>query len=223
MASALPSHLLLYRTLLAGVVGVAECTLGVSPGSQRRLKEKAEAVAWNRRDPACGGWNAPSSYDDPEGWFEWWDSCITDEVEPPEPPEPPEPCMPSEYTDAQGRCWEIICTPSGKEVRRGCDEPPTKIKGVIIGIRFKQNGYSVRVDTQDGVQIQLLTAGKVKLIHLIRAMVNEVPLPAGDCKKVPTAFWEELPKATLAWKTTFYPVALVREPGHASEGTEMGA
>ncbi|MFI1395665.1 hypothetical protein [Streptomyces sp. NPDC020681] len=174
-------------------------------------------MAWNNRAPGCSGWNAPSSYNDPEGWFEWWDGCITDEAEPPE--EPPEPCMPGEYTDAKGRCWELICTPSGKEVKRGCDEPPPKIKGVIVGIRFKRNGYSVRVNTEDGVQSQLLTAGKVKLIHLVRAMINETPLPEDHCKKVSDDFWEELPKAKLTLGAAFYPVALVREPRNHTESS----
>jgi hypothetical protein len=149
----------------------------------------------------CSGLFEPDMHEDPSGWFDWWDGCITPEPEPEPsgPSEPPEPvCIPRQWVDAQNQCWRLICTDDGREiVPCWSSNPGWNVVPRVKAIKLHTDGYSVMVDIGGRGVAQRVTHGPIKLLHLVRAMVATSKLPARDVTTGPPSFWEQQPELTL--------------------------
>jgi hypothetical protein len=89
-------------------------------------------------DPECSPFNQPEYTEDPGGYWDWADKCIswTDEIDV-GPDFPPIPCKPRIWTDIRGNCWKIVCTQYGpwlESCGRGWGPlPPSGIKLLAVG------------------------------------------------------------------------------------------
>src|SRR5438105_2101027 len=118
-------------------------------------------------DPRCSGLNAPRFETDPAAWYAWFDSCNAAGGG---SLGPAPPCRVRRWIDARGRCWEQVCTHEGPEIR-AC---PRGIRAIgagsrIVALRMTGNGYLVQIATGQGVSVQEIAPGTVRLAQLAGA------------------------------------------------------
>ena len=163
------------------------------------IREESK-MAW-KLGSECSGLNQPVFEDDPEGYWDWVDGCITDDpIAEPIPPEPPQPpCNPIRWIDGRRKCWERICTPFGPEIRPCFDRPVAVLskQPQIIALRITADGYTVHVATKQGIKVRKVAHGQVKLAHLASAMLNRSKLPTAEIRKIPAVFWAKQKKVVV--------------------------
>ncbi len=153
------------------------------------------SAKWRTSDPNCSPANRPRFEDDIEGYFDWWENCSTDETEA-EPP-PPLRCKPGERRriESRGECWEQICVGGLLQFIPCEGSRPVKPElPRIQAIRLRTDGYTLLVQTRQGVREQRIVPKEVRLSPLFRAMVQGAKLPTEMIREVPGGFWATLPK-----------------------------
>lgn len=164
------------------------------------VSSEETSARWNHDDPACIGANAPDVSKDPEAFFEWWGSCISDEPEPPSPPEPPVTCDRFDghkFTDPSGKCWKIVCINDDEWKLEPCIKqvlPLPHIQSLII----RTDGYIVAVATSTRrTKEQLIRPSQAKLLYLVRAMIHGSKLPSNEIPKIREDFWSKQKSVAL--------------------------
>ncbi len=175
-------------TMLLGCLTLLAALLSTSFGP---IGSQEAFTKWKTSDQNCFPGNRPNYTEDPEGYFDWWDECTTDEPDP-EPP-PPLLCQPSDrftFTDASGKCWEEICV-RGLPEFYPCktDENAFKVFPRIQGIKLRTDGYTVLVMTRSGITEERVRHKQVRLVNLARAMFHGSKLPAQKIQAIPGGFW----------------------------------
>jgi len=137
----------------------------------------------------CSGINEPNFEDNPSGWFDWFDDCMSGENGNHEPP--PIPCRPGRYS-VNGKCWQIVCTTDGTELRPCFTTPiPPNINSVIVtAVCITNNGFLVQTQSAKGLKTDKIKHGKIRLKHIAAALIYKKPLPNPEIKKVASTFWE---------------------------------
>jgi hypothetical protein len=148
-------------------------------------------MVWKASEARCTAGNEPDFTRNPEGWFEWFDSCITDEPGDVDTEGFELPCKPVKLQDQQGRCWRVVCTSDGPEFRPCWGEEIGEPRA-IVAVQARADGYSVLVNTSHGHPVQDIPAGRLHPTHLIRAMVHHISLPGDLIREVEGSFWEGL-------------------------------
>jgi len=156
---------------------------------------------WNLGAEECHYYNEPVFEDNPIAWYEWYDSCNSFQPEHPaeDPiPPPPPPCRPRKY-NVNGRCWEVVCTEEGPEIRPCLSTPETPVlTGILISsIRVTNQGYKMKIISAKGSKTVTVKPGTIKLRHLGTAMMLKRKLPDADIKNISTTFWNKMGSLTL--------------------------
>ena len=152
----------------------------------------------------CSSLNEPDFEDDPSGWFDWYDDCASGADPVAEPPQPPSlpPCRPRHYT-VNGKCWEVVCTNEGPEIRPCLKTPvPPNLTAIeILAIRIANDGFHVQTLSKGGLLMEKIKHGKIKLKHLGAAMIFKQALPELSIKKIKPDFWQKLKPLPKKQKT----------------------
>lgn len=169
------------------------------------VSSEENLARWKHDDPACIGANAPVISKDPEAFFEWWGSCISDEPEPPSPPEePPITCDRFDghrFTDSSGKCWKINCINDYEWGLEPCIKqvlPLPYIQSLII----RTDGFKVNVVTSSRKTInQIVRPSQAKLVYLVRTMIHGSKLPSNEILKIREDFWSKQKSVVLKPKS----------------------
>jgi hypothetical protein len=154
----------------------------------------------NHDDPACSPFNQPEYTEDPGGYWDWADKCITwtDEIDV-GPDIPPIPCKPRIWTDLRGNCWKIVCTEYGPWTescgRNWGPLPPDSIKLLAVG--FGKEGIEVKVGRDCGIETQVIPGGTVPISKVAFALMADAELPTAQLAELDADYWDRMqPPAT---------------------------
>jgi len=183
------NYLLAGTSALVLIAAIAVATPRKSQGQVGSIGSQKAFAEWQTQINCFPG-NRPDYTEDPEGYFDWLDECTGDE--PPEPPEPPL-CQPGDrftYTDASGKCWEMVCVGGFPEFSP-CKNygKAFKVFPRIQAIKLRKDGYAVLVMTRSGITEERVRHKQVRLVNLARAMFHGSRLPAQKIRAIPGGFW----------------------------------
>ena len=145
----------------------------------------------------CSAGTMPDIQQDIDAWAEWFEGCGAEStggggggggVQ----------CTgnPRTFTGPDGKCWRIFCEDGGWKIIP-CRPLPKPTGPQLDSVMVRSNGYTVHIVTAHGGRKEKVSRHDVKLVHLVRAMVNGSTLPAGEVRKVPKDFWTSQKSLTL--------------------------
>jgi hypothetical protein len=123
----------------------------------------------------------PDFFADAGAWFDWFERRPARALD----------CTPRRWIDDRGRCWEMVCTSFGPEIRRCFDEPLPifPIRPQIVALRLDPDGYVVHIGSGGRLKARRIPHGQVSLRRLAAALLNRAPLPTADIARIPPTFW----------------------------------
>lgn len=146
----------------------------------------------------CTAGTMPDISKDIEAWADWMDSCAAGSTGGGGGGGTPG-CSgnPRTFTGEDGRCWRVSCDEGGGWKIIPCRPLPKPIGTQLDSVMVKSGGYTVHIVTAHGGRKEKASRHDVRLVHLLRAMVNGSPLPAGEIRRVPKDFWTSQKSLTL--------------------------
>lgn len=154
---------------------------------------------WNIHDPSCGPLNQPDFEADPGAYFDWFEHCSSGPAGPSgDGTGPQPPCEPRTWITG-GRCFELVCTPHGPEIRPCFEKPiPTvSTSATITALRLTGHEYIAHVATSKGVRIVKILPGEIKLSQLVSALLHRSELPGVNFRRIPEEFWMRQKKIVI--------------------------